>query len=199
MTTTLKPTALPGSEYGSFEGKPYGRPSSHQTSLTPMGLPGSGYGSFAGRVAFTRSIRTNILLALVARLATIPGWVAMLRKHENVADAAVLAVVFMLAEDKRIETQDQYQATMTVGVWIKARTEDADSVLDEGNPYLYLDRLVVLAEKKIHDPDEWGLHPAFTDVTVNGHDVQDPDEEQAVEALLRLTFTYRHDYQDPEA
>lgn len=199
MTTTLKPTGLPGSEYGSFEGKPYARPSSHQTSLTPMGVPGSGYGSFAGRVVLTRSIRTNILLALVERLATIPGWVAMLRQRENAADAAVLAVVFMLGEDKRIETTDQYQASLSVGVLIKARPEDTDPVLDEGNPYLYLDRQVVLAEKKIHDPDEWGLHPSFTDVTINGHDVADPDEEQAVEALLRLTFTYQHDYQDPEA
>lgn len=199
MTTTLQPSGLPGSEYGSFEGKPYVRPSSHQTTLTPAGLPGSGYGSFTGRLAFTRSIRMNIALALVARLATIPGWNAQLRSSENGGDFPVIAVVFFEGEAKRIATTDQYQATAPMNVFITGRLEDADQVLDDGNPYRYLDRLVVLAEKKIHSPDEWGLHPGFTDVTIEGHEVRDPDENNPMHALLRLSFTYRHDYQDPEA
>jgi hypothetical protein len=145
------------------------------------------------------SIRTNILLALVTRLAAIPGWAAQLRDRENGGDHPVLAVVFFFSEDKRIATNDQYQATMTVGVFIKGRIEDADPTLDAGNVYRYLDRLVVLAEQKIHSPDEWGLTPGFTDVTINGHEVADPDEDNEVQALLRLTFTYRHHYQDPEA
>lgn len=145
------------------------------------------------------SIRDNILNALVTRLATISGWNVQLRGSVNTADAPVKAVVFFVAEDKRLANAESYIATMQVAVFITARAEDAHSTIDAGNPYRYLDRLVVLAEKKIHDPDSWGLDPDFTDVVVNGHDVADPTEENEVTALMRMTFTYRHDYQDPEA
>ena len=144
------------------------------------------------------SLRDVILTALVARLATISGWDAQLRGRENVAGAAVQAVVFQLSEDKDLATIDQYLASLQVGVLITAASEDADATIDAGNPFRYLDRQVVLAEKKIHDPDSWGPNPPFTDVAVNGHDVVDPDEENQVRALLRLTFKYRHHFQDPE-
>lgn len=145
------------------------------------------------------SIRDNILAALVARLATIPLWTAQLRTLQNDAGAAkVLAVVAFLTEDKHLATGDQYLASMQVLVWILANGEDADATLDAGNAYRYLDRLVVLAEKKIHAPDSWGLSPDFTDVQINGHDVNDPSADNQVQAHLRLTFTYRHHYQDPE-
>jgi hypothetical protein len=145
------------------------------------------------------SIRDNILGALVTRLATISGWDVQLRGAVNTADAAVKAVVLFVAEDKRLANNEHYVCTMQVAVFLTARAEDAHPTTDAGNPYRYLDRLVVLAEKKIHDPDSWGLNPDFTDVVVNGHDVSDPTEENEVTALMRLTFTYRHDYQDPEA
>lgn len=198
MTTTLKPTGLPGSEYGSFEGKPYARPSSHQTSLTPMGVPGTGYGSFTGRVVLTRSIRMQIQLALVARLATISGWNAQLRGLGNEGDAAVKAIVFA-SEDKGLPTNPVYVATLNTFVEITVAPEHADPVLDLGNPYLYLDRMVVLAERKIHTPDEWEPNPGFTEVLIGGHDTSDPEETNLVQALLRVTFKYRHHFQDPEA
>jgi hypothetical protein len=147
------------------------------------------------------SIRMNIALQLVTRLATIPGWNVQLRARENVGDAPIAAVVFFASEEKQEGARRNYEyvAKMTVGVFIKCRAEDADATLDGGNPYRYLDRQVVLAEKKIHDPDEWGLNPGFTDVFIEGHEVADPDESNEMEALLRLTFTYKHNYQDPEA
>ncbi|MBL8752268.1 MAG: hypothetical protein JNK15_03120 [Planctomycetes bacterium] len=146
------------------------------------------------------TIRDNILNALVARLATIPGWTAQLRGLTNGApNATVLAVVCFLTEDKSLATNDQYQASMQVLVWIRGNPENADATLDGGNAFRYLDRLVALAEQQVHDPDEWGIEPAFTEVQINGHDVLDPANDHQVQAELRLTFTYRHHYQDPGA
>lgn len=145
------------------------------------------------------SIRDNILGALVTRLNGIAGWNAQLRGSTNAADSAVHAVVFFVSEEKRLANNESYSATMQVAVFITARAEDASPTVDGGNAYRYLDRLVVLAEKRIHAPDAWGVTPDFTDVVVNGHDVGDPTEQNEVTALLRLTFTYRHDLDDPEA
>lgn len=147
------------------------------------------------------SIRMNIAIALVARLATIQGWNVQLRSLENGGDFPVIAIVFFEGEAKRIaiSSPPQYQATCVVSVFIAGRSEDADPALDGGNPYRYLDRLVTLAEKKIHNPDSWGLNPDFTDVSIEGHEVRDPDESNPMHAVLRLAFTYRHDALDPEA
>jgi hypothetical protein len=146
------------------------------------------------------SIRDNICNALVARLAAINGWKASLRGASNDNDDnEVQAVVFFVSEDKRIRGNQHYDATMQVVVMIECRMEDADPVADAGNPYRYLDRLVTEAEKTIHSPDAWGLSPDFTDVAIGGHDVSDPTENNTLTALLRVTFNYRHDYQNPEA
>lgn len=146
------------------------------------------------------SIRDVILGALVARLATIVGWNVQLRGVENRGNFAVTAIVYYVGEDKYLATSDQYQATLNVGVEITARMEDADPDLDAGNPYRYLDRLVAAAESQVHNPDEWGVNPAFSDVQIAGHDVAFPEEgDTEVAALLRLTFKYRHHYQDPGA
>lgn len=197
MTTTLKPTGLPGNEYGAFEGKPYARASSGQTTLTPLGLPGGGYGSFEGRLSLTTSIRIRIALEVVARLATL-GWNVQLRDDKgNPADSKIRAVVFQAGEDKRIENSEQYDSTLTITVEITVRAEDAHPILDAGNVYVYLDRMVTLAEKKMHDPDDWSL-VGSTRNWVDGHDVSDPSEENTVSALVRLTFKYRHHYQNPE-
>jgi hypothetical protein len=144
------------------------------------------------------SIRDGILVALVARLATIPGWSAQLRGVENIGNVPILAVVYPISEDKQLATNEDYQCTLNVGVWITIRIEDASLTLDGGNSFRYLDRCVTEAEKKIHDPDAWGLEPGFTDVLINGHDVDEVDgDETALDAFLRLTFKYRHHYQDP--
>ena len=146
------------------------------------------------------SIRDNILNSLVTRLMTIPGWMAQLRGAQNVGgDVPVLAIVAMINEDKRLAGSDTYLATMQAEVLVQGRTEDADEMLDKGNPYRYLDRLVVEVEKKVHAPDSWGLIPDFTDVVCTGHVVTDPDESNIVAAVVQLTFTYRHHYQDPAA
>lgn len=144
------------------------------------------------------SIRDNFLMALVARLSSL-GWNAQLRADVNVSsDSPVVAVVVPIGEDKTIANNEHYNADLSVAVWIIARVEDASPTIDAGNPFRYLDRLVVLAEKKLHDPDDWGLSPDYERLIVNGHEVADPSEENQVEALLRLTFRYRHHFQDPE-
>lgn len=148
------------------------------------------------------TIRSTILNALVARLAAISGWTVQLRGAEQTGNHPVAVVVFMLGEDKALANNLAYQCTMTVGVEISANVADADPDLDDGNPYAYIDRLVAEVEKRIHVPDSWGLTPDFTDVRVDGHDLADPpqvEEFMRVEALVRLTFTYRHSIESPEA
>lgn len=142
------------------------------------------------------TIRANILKALVTRLEDIPGWNVQLRGAEQTGNHPIAAVVFLLGEDKPTLDSQDYTCRLTVGVEITARVDDASESLDDGNPFLYIDRLVGLAEKQIHSPDSWGLEPDFTDVRIDGHDVADPPLEHdwmVVEALLRLTFTYKHD------
>ena len=149
------------------------------------------------------SILDQILLTLVARLAAIPQWDVQLRTGANAADAAVRATVFHISEDKDFANNEFYNCTLRVGVSIIVRMEDADPVLDVGtdgepNPYRYFDRMRVLAEKKIHEPDSWGFDPDFTDVKINGHEVDNPSEKNELEGLMRLTFTYRHSITSPE-
>jgi len=148
------------------------------------------------------SIRYDIQKALVARLATITGWDVQLRGMTNTAvgDATVRAVVWTPGENKRIANTDKYSANLQVGVDIACAVDAADAVLDEGNPLSLLDRMIVLAEKKVHAPDAWGLDPEFNEVTIDGHDIREiVAEDGHVRARLRLTFVYRHDYLDPEA
>lgn len=154
------------------------------------------------------SIRWTILQALEQRLATLAGWHPTLRRDlvQWPADVDVLALIYALGESKTLASSNLYDATLTVGVEITGKVDDADDTLDgdgtagSANPYSYLDRLVVQAEQLIHTPDAWGLDPAFTDVRVEGHDIAAPEEGQEtyqVGALLRLTFQYRHSIEDP--
>lgn len=146
------------------------------------------------------SIRMQLMTTLVARLATLPGWSVRLRDLENESGTgAVQCVVYPVSEDKRLATNDSYICTLLVGVEITARGEDASATIDGGNPFRYLDRLLVLAESQVHQPDLWSSAPGFTDVAVNGHDIdQVSGDPTSVEAFLRLTFTYRHSYLSPE-
>jgi hypothetical protein len=146
------------------------------------------------------TIRRAILEQLVTRLSAIAGWNVQLRLAENAGRHAVEAIVFLLGEDKVHANDQLYACTMTVGVEISARVADAHPTTDDGNPYHYLDRLVAEVEKQIHTPDDWPID-GFTDVHIDGHDVADPPAENefmTVEALVRLTFTYRHSIHSPE-
>lgn len=145
------------------------------------------------------SIRMQLMLQLVDRLAAIDGWNSQLRDVENPSDFTISAVVFEDSENKSNQrTNTQYLAELRVAVLIKGRADDADDVIDGGNAYRYLDRLVTAAEKVVHAPDSWGPNPLFDDVMIEGHEVFDPTDVNEVEALLRLTFRYRHDFQNPE-
>lgn len=154
------------------------------------------------------TIRKQITTSLVDRLNTISGWSVQKRGEVNSGRSPVTAIVFVLGTDQEFANSDFYDVTMTVGVEIVGRVQDADDTLDgDGTPgsancYDYLDRLVAEAEKVIHAPDSWPDNPGFTRVQVNGHDIADPpegDEQVKVEALLRLTFVFRQAISDPEA
>jgi hypothetical protein len=145
------------------------------------------------------SIRLGIALALQARLAAITGWSAALRGGETTVSGPVVAIVVPTGEEKNLANSNSYDARYRLEVVVVARAENADPVTDGGNGYRYLDRLIVEVERVVHDPDSWGLTPAFTDVQVDGHEVADPTEDNELMARVFLTFRYRHDYQDPEA
>lgn len=147
------------------------------------------------------SIRDNLCNALVARIAAIDTtWDAQLRSTANQTQDGkqVLAIVAMVNEAKQLAGSDAYSATLNVEVLIVGNAEDADATLDAGNPFRYLDRLVADVERVVHAPDAWGVDPDYTDVQVTGHTVLDPSEDNTVAAVLAITFTYRHHYQDPD-
>ena len=144
-------------------------------------------------------LRMQLLTNLVARLASNAGWNAQLRGKDSSADAAVRAVVAYDGEDKTIETTLQYHATLQCVVFIIVREDDVDPVLDDGNIYRYLDRMIAVAEKTIHVPDSWGLDvPGYDDVHINGHDVGVPSDSTELTARLSLTFRYRCAFNDPD-
>jgi hypothetical protein len=147
----------------------------------------------------TPTIRDTIMTALVTRIAAQTGWTAQLRSGSNEAGDGVTATVFMTGEDKKLANIDQYNCTLLVGVEILAQAEDADATIDAGNPYRYLDRLVSQAEQVIHEPDDWGLDPDYTDVQILGHEVRPPSDDVTLAALLRLQFTYRCSIATPQA
>lgn len=143
------------------------------------------------------SIRRQIVVQLRDRLRTISGWDVQIAGAVHNPAAVVHVDVFYDSEDKSIENSEQYSSRLQVGALIVGRVEDADPDPiadggDDGMPVLYIERLVQLAEEKIHAPDAWGVEPGFTDVVVTGHEVGEPDDASLIGAMLNLQFTYRH-------
>lgn len=151
------------------------------------------------------TIRQQIITEVVERLqAAQTEWSVQRRKVAGnpANEAAVTAVVAFVNEDKAIANSDAYLATLQLLVALTVNVEDADTDpdVDDGDAYLYLDRMVAEVEKAMHTPDEWGPNPLFADIVVLGHDVPDPEGETTVlTANVRLQFRYRHHYQDPSA
>jgi len=162
------------------------------------------------------SIRDQVLNAFVARLALIPTWVAELRNRVNfdagAVPGSVAAVVYPASEQKQFANDQQYDCIYRIAVQITCHDEDADDTLDgngtagSANPYRYLDRMVTLAEKAVHTPDDWDVDGEFTRVQILGHDVLDPapqddgtpgDPNQR-EAVLHVNFTFRCQVTNPE-
>lgn len=145
------------------------------------------------------TIRDRIINALVTRLQDgLAGWSVQLRQLVN-RGPLPMAVVYYVAEEKDVGSNNAYGCRIAVAIEISAAPEDADDDADGGNPFTYLSRLVGQVEALIHSPDEWDDHPGFSDVRVDGHDIVDTDDEDlAVSALLRLTFTYQHSLLGPE-
>ena len=145
------------------------------------------------------SIRDTLLTTLVTRINAISGITCVLRSRSNTVSDAVMAIVYPDSEDTHLANAYAYNASLRCEVLLIVRAEDADPSLDASNEYRYLDRMLVAVQKVIHTPDSWGVSPAFTDVEMTGHVVEDPSEENEMMARLSITFTYRHNYQDPES
>ncbi len=145
------------------------------------------------------SIRDSLLTTLVSRINAISGITGQLRGSYQTLTQPVVGIVVPVGEDKRLANNNTYDANYRCEVMIIVRQEDAQADTDDSNPFRYLDRMITEVEKVVHTPDSWGVSPDYTDVEITGHEVDEPTDENEYVARLFITFTYRHDYQDPES
>lgn len=139
------------------------------------------------------SLRDSIAMELVRRLNALPGWTARMRDGEETTNVPILALVAIAGESKRLVNQLFYGCTLSLGVLIEIRKEDADATLDGGNPVRYLDRLVAAAEAVVH-AEPWPNEEA---PTLTGHQIDQPENANMLSAELTLTVAYRHNFDDP--
>jgi hypothetical protein len=147
------------------------------------------------------SLRDKLLLALRTRLAGLTGWTVDLRAATNSGPASgVWAVVTPADEDSQLLFAEPptYSCKLRVMVWIAVNVEDADQALDTdptnptvANPYRYLDRMLTLAQQKVHD-GAWSVAGWDGDVAITGTDVANPEDETRIATTLHLLFSYRH-------
>lgn len=140
------------------------------------------------------SLRDQLVDALVTRIAGLAGWTARRVAGREVLNAPKLALVTIVDEDKEPESQLFYQCTLHVLVMIRGRQEDATALAHGSNPFRYLDELVAQVEGVVHTPQAWP-HEAI--VSLQGHEILGPDEENGLHASLRLVIEYRHNFADP--
>jgi hypothetical protein len=141
------------------------------------------------------SLRDQIADRLRARLAAIPGWFATMRNGEEVGNSSpVLAVVALMGESKRPVDTLFYACTLRLQVSLIVRREDADPVLDGGNPVRYLDRIVATAERAVHAAP-W---PNEEMPTIEGHEIEPPSDSHDFFAYLSVQVDYRHNLADPD-
>lgn len=141
------------------------------------------------------SCRDRIAEELVVRLRTNAGWTVERGERAGVGNVPVLAVVYQIGENKRVASTEHYACTLRLGVLLRSGVERASPTLDGGNAQRYMDRLLTLAEKAVH-ASTW---PDEVIVSLEGHEVAPPGEANQIEALLTITFEYRHEFADPEA
>lgn len=155
------------------------------------------------------SIRSLLLDEVVARLGTISGWDVQLRAAENHSEADVRALAYAFTEQSDYESSSPalYSEELLVKVSIIAAADKADPDLDRGpesqtpnppNPYRFLDRLIVLAHKALHESETWET-VGFEDFRVLSIDIELPSNSNEVEATMILSFKFRHAAKDPEA
>lgn len=140
------------------------------------------------------SLRDQIAERLRARLASNRGWVATMRNGEEVGNSPVLAVVAIMGESKRPVDTLFYACTLRLQVMLIVHREDADAVLDGGNPVRYLDRIVATAERAVHAAP-W---PNEEIPTIEGHEVEPPNDSHDFFAFLSVQVEYRHNFTDPD-
>jgi len=140
------------------------------------------------------SLRDQIAEDLLARLGAIPGWTAVRRGWEQARNVSgVLAVVAILNETKQPTDQLFYACQLVLGVQIQVKPEDADPTADGGNVFRYLYRMVATAEAAVHSAP-W---PNEEQMTLTGHHIEEPENENLFLAELTLSVPYRHNWDDP--
>lgn len=152
------------------------------------------------------SLRRQCLVQLRTLLRTLPGWSVEFAGKAHDSQAAVRAEIFWTSEDKQLANDSAYETDLFVVVLIVINNADANSdPLPEGDedvPDLYLERMIREAEAILHDDEQWGGNPAFTDVWATGHDIIDPGEDglrqSQTHAAWRLQFHLQHDVRDPD-
>lgn len=139
------------------------------------------------------SCRDQIAEELATRLRANSGWTVDRGERAGTANVPVLAVVYQIGENKTVASTEHYACTLRLGVLLRSGVERASSTLDGGNAQRYMDRLLTLAEKSVHS-STW---PNEVIVSLEGHEVAPPSETNQIEALLTITFQYRHQFTDP--
>lgn len=139
------------------------------------------------------SLRDQLADELVARIATLPGWVAKRVAGVETTNVPKLALVAIADEDKEPESQIFYQCTLRLVVMVRGKQSDVTAT-HGNNPFRYLDELLAAVEAVVHAPQAWP-HEAI--VSLQGHEIVGPDENSFVHAALRIVALYRHDFANP--
>lgn len=140
------------------------------------------------------SCRDQIAQELVARLGAISGWtVARGDRGAPASNVPVLAMVYQIGENKTVGSTEHYACTLRLGVILRSGIEHASPTVDGGNGQRYLDRLITLAEQAVHSAD-W---PDQVLQAIEGHEIAPPGESSVLEALVSISFQYRHQFDDP--
>lgn len=140
------------------------------------------------------SLRDQLAESVVRAIGALPNWTAHRRDvlTSLVFDGRV-AVVNILGESKRPESQLFYECTLRIGIAIIVKREDADPVEHNGNDVRYLDAAIAEVEAAVHamtwDAD---VLPVIT-----GHDFEPPAEPNILQAGVQLTVDYKHDFDNP--
>lgn len=147
------------------------------------------------------SLRVRIVQRIRDLLSQLDGWSVQIATHPynpSDPDADVHAFVDLVGEEKSTRNTMTYAATVQVHVVILAKAEDADPDEHDSNALVYLDSLAVAAERALAPPDAMTTVPGASDLRFQALEIEPPDENSLVQAVLRLTVNYQHNLTDPE-
>lgn len=144
------------------------------------------------------SKRRTLLLAVRTRLRLITDWNVQFDGVPIAATEAVRIGISYTGENRVPANSEAYDCTLDVRLVVAVRNRDAlPGALpdgDEGNPDLYMERVIEQLEAQLNSPDLWESEPLYTDAMVMGHDLLDHGAElrdRETLAMVHLQFTYQ--------